>query len=113
MSVKRLLLGVLIGGALVVPSWAWAIERSSQSDPIPVGVGDIVTISGSPVGCAVRREKRQRAFDCRRIGPLAGTYGTVLTRTRVLVVRVRNRRSGTIVFTAEHRNPHARRCEVS
>jgi hypothetical protein len=110
---QRLLIVGLVVTSLFVPSWAWALHQQNQPDLIPVGVGEIVKVSGVPIGCTVRRQDGQRALDCRRIGPLAGTYGTILTRTRLVVVRFDNARTGTIVFSAQHGRLRARTCEGS
>jgi hypothetical protein len=107
---RRMLLGALVVTSLLVPSLAWAVHREGQPAAIPVGVGEIVKVSGAPIGCAVRKQNGRRALDCRRIGPLAGTYGTILTRTRVLVVRFQKGRTATVVFSAHHGGLRARSC---
>jgi hypothetical protein len=96
---------------IVCAPWATASERGSAPPAIPVGVGEIVKVAGTPIACAVRRDAKQRAFDCRRLGPLAGTYGTLLTRTRVLVVRFHDDTTGTVVFSARHGSARARTCD--
>ena len=49
-------------------------------------------------------------LDCRRGGPLAGTYGTMLSARRAQVVRFRSSSVAKVVFTATH-GGGARRCE--
>jgi hypothetical protein len=83
----------------------------TQGGPaIAIGVGDIVKVAGAPIGCAARLQDSVRALDCRRIGPLRGTYGTILTRRRLLVVRFLDKTSATVVFSARHGQPRARTC---
>jgi hypothetical protein len=48
-------------------------------------------------------------MDCRRGGPLTGTYGTVISARRALVVRYRSNSVAKVVFTATH-GGGARRC---
>lgn len=65
-------------------------------------VGDRVTVDGEPIGCRVARQGGHVVMDCRRGGPLAGTYGTMLTARRARVVRFRDDSVAKVVFTAEH-----------
>jgi hypothetical protein len=73
-------------------------------------VGDRVTIDGQPLGCRVARQGGHVVMDCRRGGSLAGTYGTMLTARRALVVRFRDNSAAKVVFTAEH-GGGARSCD--
>jgi hypothetical protein len=86
---------------LAVPAGAlgW---RQVQGSTIPLAQGDIAKVSGAPIGCVVRRQDGYPALDCRRIGPLAGSYGTILTSRRVLVVRFENQKTAKVVFSARH-----------
>jgi hypothetical protein len=77
---------------------------------IAIGEGDVVKVAGAPIGCIVRRENGLPTLDCRRIGPLAGTYGTMLTARGVTVVRFLSGMSARVVFTARHRSLRARTC---
>ena len=116
MNARALRTTLVIVSALVVAftfgsQWATATDRASQPPAIPVGVGDVVKVAGAPIGCAVRRHGKQRAVDCRRLGALGGTYGTLVTRSNVLVVRFRDATTGTVVFSARHGGTRARTCE--
>jgi hypothetical protein len=106
---RRLIVVALALAMLVVPAAAfgWA---SRQASTISVARGDIVTVSGAPIGCAVRRQGGYAALDCRRIGPLAGSYGTILTSRKVLVVRFEDQKTARVIFTARHSNPEVHRC---
>jgi hypothetical protein len=86
-------------------------DDAGAADPRPVvlKVGDRVKIDGQPVGCRVARQGGHAIMDCRRGGQLAGTYGTVLSARRALVVRYRSNTVAKVVFTATHGGA-ARRC---
>jgi hypothetical protein len=108
---RRRRLAVLLSAAavLAVPAGAFA-WREQERSTIPVTVGDIVKVTGAPVGCAVRRQDGYAAIDCRRIGPLAGSYGTILTSRKVLVVRFESRKTAKIVFSARHSRLRVQTC---
>ena len=113
MTGPRILAVACVALALLIPSLAWATHDSPQGvdTTIPVGIGELVKVSGAPLGCAVRRDSGRRVLDCRRLGRLMGTYGVLLTRERLTVVRFRNARHGTVVFSARHRSVRAHTCE--
>ena len=75
---RRLVLVVSALAVLAVPAGAFG-WRESQGSTIPLAQGDIVKVTGAPIGCIVRRQDGYLALDCRRIGPLAGSYGAILT----------------------------------
>jgi hypothetical protein len=112
---RRLAVATLVGLATVLATSAAALAlthggTTAKEMPIGVQVGDIIKVSGAPIGCAVHFQSGERALDCRRIGPLAGTYGTILTAKRVLVVRFLSRKSAKIVFTAQHQQLRTHTC---
>jgi hypothetical protein len=108
---RRLLAAAAVVLLLIAPGAAFAIGRGGAPDTaIPVGVGDIVKVSAAPLGCIVRFQNGMRALDCRKTGPLAGTYGAILTSRQLLVVRYQSRKAGTIVFSAHHRNVRVKTC---
>jgi hypothetical protein len=108
---RRLLAFAAAGLLLVAPGAALAVERHGAPDEaIPVSVGDIVKVSSAPLGCIVRFQNGLRALDCRKTGPIAGTYGAILTGKQVMVVRYESRKAGTIVFSAHHRNLRVKTC---
>ena len=106
---RRLAMLVSALAVLAVPAAAlgW---RESQGATIPVAQGDIVKVNGAPIGCVVRRQDGYAALDCRRIGPLAGSYGTILTSRKVLVVRFENQRTAKVVFSARHKKLGVHTC---
>jgi hypothetical protein len=77
--------------------------------PAVLKVGDRVTVEGEPLGCRVARQGGHVIMDCRRGGQLTGTYGTVISARRALVVRYRSNSVAKVVFTATH-GGGARRC---
>jgi hypothetical protein len=98
---------VLSAAALLTPAaaFAWREATPRATVPlatIPVSLGDVAKVTGAPIGCLVRRQSGERALDCRRAGVLAGSYGTILTKTQVLVVRFESRKVARIVFQARH-----------
>ncbi|HEX7312052.1 MAG TPA: hypothetical protein VF232_12835 [Gaiellaceae bacterium] len=98
---------VLAAAALVTPGAAFAWKAATPRDTvpratIPVSLGDVAKVTGAPIGCLVRRQSGAQALDCRRAGVLAGSYGTILTKTQVLVVRFESRKVARIVFQARH-----------
>ncbi len=109
-SVKRLrragivsaavLLGVVAGALIGGPSHASGAVEST----ILLATGDVVRVVGAPVGCrvVVRGVPRATMLDCRRAGPLAGTYGVLLGPSNVRVVRFESGREARLVFTAKH-----------
>ena len=106
---RRLLVAAVALAALAVPAGAlgW---RESRGSTISLAQGDVARVSGAPIGCLVRRQDRYPALDCRRIGPLAGSYGTILTSRKVLVVRFQDQRTAKVVFSAHHRKLGVQRC---
>jgi hypothetical protein len=109
---RQLVVAGLVGGLLLGPAAALAVRQQGEPGVTPLRVGEIVKVSGTPIGCVVRRQAGERVLDCRRFGPLMGSYGTILSRTRALVVRFDSKTSGTIVFTAHHRSLRTRTCGV-
>jgi len=66
-------------------------------------------ISGNKDGV----EQGARVLDCRRIGVLTGTYGTILSGTKAMVVRFRPSDPARIVFEAHHGSARTRTCRSS
>ena len=106
---RRLIVVLSAMAVLAVPAGALA-WRQQESSTIPVTLGDVVKVTGAPVGCAVRRQDGYRALDCRRIGPLVGSYGKILTSRKVLVVRFESQKTARIVFSAQHSRLRVRTC---
>jgi hypothetical protein len=77
--------------------------RAGDSRRLIVRAGDIVRVAGDAnVGCRVRPHDGAETLDCRRAGSLAGSYGTLLNKNEVVVVRFESARVAKIVFAAKH-----------
>jgi hypothetical protein len=91
-------------GAAGIPIFLWsgrAIRAAPpQAKPIFLNVGESIQVSSVPVGCKVIRFKGSRALDCRIAGALPGSYGTISTGQRLLVVRFKSDHVARIVFDA-------------
>jgi hypothetical protein len=105
-----LVLAAFVAASAAAVALAATAARHGNPPAIAVGTGDIVKVAGAPIGCAVRRQDGEQALDCRRIGPLRGTYGAILTGRRMLVVRFVNKATATVVFSARHGSPRAHTC---
>jgi hypothetical protein len=108
--IALIILGIALG-VLVVPAVgpAWRTGRN-VNPPITLKVGDIVRVSGAPIGCIVRVQAEVKTLDCRRIGALPGTYGTLLNGQSARVVRFETASIAKIVFSAQHRRNNTRTC---
>jgi hypothetical protein len=82
---------------------------AASPQPVVLKVGDRVAVEGQPMGCRVARQDGRTVMDCRRAGALAGTYGTMLSSRKAMVVRYRSNAVAKVVFTATH-GGGARRC---
>jgi hypothetical protein len=111
-GVRRALAAGLIA-ATAASGATLVVERASASpndEVVPLVVGDIARVTGAPLGCIVRFKDGERALDCRKIGTLRGSYGVILSRKQVLVVRFQSRAAAKIVFSAHHDRQHVNRC---
>jgi hypothetical protein len=113
--VKRRLLLSCVGAValLTPPAAALAVQQRGGSEVVTIRLGDIVKVSDARVGCVARVEAGSRAIDCRRIGALRGTYGTILTGSKALVVRFTSGDAGRVVFVAHHGSARTRTCKTS
>jgi hypothetical protein len=82
---------------------------AAQAPPPALRVGDRVDVEGAALACRVVRRGGQVTLDCRRGGRQAGTYGTLLSERRAMIVRFGKDRTARVAFTATHRG-RARRC---
>jgi hypothetical protein len=97
--------------SLIVPATV-AADRPGTAQPahVTLHLGDIVTVSGAPVGCIARKLDGLRVVDCRKVGPHAGTYGAVVSGRGVLVLRFRNEGVAKVVFSARQDSTRTRTC---
>jgi hypothetical protein len=109
--VKRMLLLLAsIAAGLVISSSA--ADVFAAAGPPELDVGDRFRVRGVEVGCRVAKISElggRTVVDCRRAGPLAGTYGAMVSEREVAVVQFRSGREAKIVFEARHKGS-ARRC---
>lgn len=101
----------IAGAALVAASaTAPAIADSAQESATHVlREGDTVRVEGTAVGCQVARRGSDLVVDCRRQGPLRGTYGTFFGERRLTVARFTSDDTARVVFTGRH-GGRSRRC---
>jgi hypothetical protein len=92
------------GAWLVVDGGASAASRA-PARTVAVRVGDSVRVVGAPIGCRVARVDQlggRIALDCRRAGALPGTYGTLLTSRKAVLVRFETTRRARMLVVASH-----------
>jgi hypothetical protein len=80
---------------------------------VVLSLGDRFTVEQASVGCRITRVSGYGArvfVDCRRAGPLAGTYGTLLSDQQAMIVRFRDAQTAKVVFQARHAGV-ATRCQ--
>jgi hypothetical protein len=77
-----------------------AHAAASQDGPVFLDVGDSFQVAGAPLGCKVIERRGGKSLDCRIAGRLAGSYGTLMSATRLNVVRFTSGRVAKVVFTA-------------
>ena len=104
---KALILGLAVAATacVLVVTRAGGDAQAARSGDVLLSLGDTVRLEGVPVGCRVTRFPRhgERIFlDCRRAGPLAGTYGVYFSAGDVLVVRFLGPRRAKTVLRARH-----------
>jgi hypothetical protein len=73
--------------------------------------GDVIRVAGNAdVGCKVRPHDGAETLDCRRAGPLTGSYGSMLNKNALLVVRFESAKVAKVVLVARHGNRKVTRC---
>jgi hypothetical protein len=100
--VKPVLIAVLICGVAVLAIRMAVPARAQAPQTLVLHVGDRVVVDGAKLGCQVVKRGSRAVLDCRRGGDLRGTYGTMLSERRALVVRFRSYAEAKVVFTARH-----------
>jgi hypothetical protein len=102
---------IALGLALARPAETASGSAQTAEDELLLDVGDIVRVGDGAVGCKVTRSSAfsgQKILDCRRAGPLSGTYGALLGDRKLLVVRFRDGQVAKVVFTATHKRSFSR-----
>ena len=68
-------------------------------------MGDTVRIAGTATGCAVARRDGSTVIECMTAKRRAGSYGTITSDVRIVVVRFRSLHVAQTVFKArQHTN---------
>ena len=106
----RLVAVLLASAGLGLTAWlgpgiAAGRGGGSSAETFLTSVGDRVRVLDAPIACRVVRVREldgRVALDCRRSGPLRGTFGTILTPREAAVVRFEGGRVGELVAVAEH-----------
>lgn len=115
-TVKRLFVAAAVVATAIV---SWTLATATAASTVqPAGktfilqLDDRVRVDRAPVGCRATRlaQYGDRVFlDCRRAGPLPGTYGALVSGRDVLVIRFEDAATAKVVFRARH-NGTAERC---
>jgi hypothetical protein len=79
-----------------------AVPTPPAAPQLVLKVGDTLRVEGAAMGCQVTRRGGRPTIECRRAGPLAGTYGTFMSDRKVIVARFRARRTAQTILTARH-----------
>jgi hypothetical protein len=72
---------------------------------IEARVGDRIHVLDAPLGCRVARMSQlggRVVVDCRKAGPLRGTYGTLLTAREAVLVEFESRKTARRVAVGVH-----------
>lgn len=103
--------------ALALGAWSASSDaagaRATDSETITVRPGDQIRVAGAPIGCRVVRMKEfggRVVIDCRRAGPLAGTYGTLISGREAVLIQFKSKRAAKQIVCATHHGD-VRRCE--
>lgn len=109
LAISALLAAIALGG------WSASSDAAGGADPetITVRPGDQIRVAGAPIGCRVVRMKEfggRVVIDCRRAGPLAGTYGTLISGREAVLTQFKSKRAAKQVVYATHHGD-VRRCE--
>jgi hypothetical protein len=114
---RRVLALPALIAAVAVGAWIGSSSVASGSTTaseaiFTVRVGDRIDVAGAQLACKVVRVPelgRRIAVDCRRGGPLPGTYGTLITARDAAVVKFESTRVAKLLFVARHEG-EARKC---
>jgi hypothetical protein len=114
---KGLLAILALFGAIALGGWLASSDAAGgpRTDPktVTVELGDRIRVAGAPVGCRVVRMKEfggRVVIDCRRAGPLAGTYGTLISGREAVLIQFKSKQAAKQVACAPHHGD-VRRCE--
>jgi hypothetical protein len=108
---SKLLMPSLLAAVVGLGTWLGSEASAGGATPASAETfvarpGDTVRVEGTPIACRIVRVReldKRVAFDCRRGGPLAGTYGTLLTAREAAIVKFESATTARLVSVARHR----------
>ena len=116
---SRLLALLVLGTAMGLGVWLGSSVAlgggQTSAQTFVVRPGDRIRVLDVPMACRVvhvREFGNRVAFDCRRGGPLARTYGTLLTAREAALVDFESAHRAKVVAVARH-SGDVRRCGTS
>jgi hypothetical protein len=113
LAISALLAATALGAWSASSDAAGGAARATEPETITVRPGDRIRVAGAPIGCRVVRMKEfggRAVIDCRRAGPLAGTYGTLISGREAVLIRFESKRAAKQVVCATQHGD-VRRCE--
>ena len=111
LAVPALFLAIALGAWLGSSTAAGGAGMPAET--FVARVGDQFRVLDVPIACRVVRVRelgRRVALDCRRGGPLGGTYGTLLTAREAAIVAFEDSRNAKVVACAKH-DGEVQRCK--
>jgi hypothetical protein len=109
LSASTVLLAAISGSM-----FAFRADAGRRPQAVTLRLGDVVRVAGTAdVGCKVRTHDGAPTLDCRRAGPLTGTFGAMLNRNEVLVVRFESAKTAKIVFSGQQTTGTFARCKAA
>jgi hypothetical protein len=103
-----LFVAAAVGGA--VASYGIRATAAPAVSQVSIDLGEVVQVAGGDIGCKVVRRDGIKTLDCRRAGPLPGTFGVMINKQRVLAVRFETPATAKIILSARHRQTTVTRC---
>ena len=104
---------VVVAAILVVGGFASGLGAAkTRGSTLEARLGDTIRVVDAPIGCRIARMRQlggRIVVDCRRAGPLTGTYGTLVSAREAVLVRFRSKRTAKQVVVAIHGGA-TRRC---
>lgn len=106
--------------AITLGAWATSdntVDMALAADvrTLEVRTGDRIRVVGAPIGCRIARMSRfggRVVVDCRRAGPLAGSFATFFTAREAALAKFESNRAAKLVVVAPH-DGEVRRCEAA
>jgi hypothetical protein len=105
---RGLLAASTLLAAILAAGWLLSTLAAAQTPAatFQARVGDKIRVVGAPIGCRVVRMSQLEGrivVDCRRAGPLTGTYGTLFSGREAALIEFVSRRTARRIAYAVHR----------